>query len=609
MEHRGPDARGIHVGDGVGLAAQRLRVVDLRTGDQPIYNEDRSVVVVLNGEIYNHPELRDRLERNGHRFATRTDTEVIVHLYEEEGPACVRSLHGMFAFAVWDAPRRRLLLARDRVGKKPLVYSQRGGALSFASEINALRQDREVSSEIDPQAIDCYLAYHYVPAPLTAFRAIRKLPPASTLVFEGGEARVERYWSLRFDGPAPADDPHELAERARAELQAAVRRRMVADVPLGALLSGGVDSSAVVAAMARESSRPVKTFTIGFPSARFDERPHARRVAQLFGTDHHEVVVEPRAAETIPTLVRQFGEPFGDSSALPSFHLAALARGQVTVALNGDGGDEAFAGYPRYRLHAALDRAESLPRRLRDLAGAIGARLPSGRNVDGTTARLRRLALGLATDPLSRYVRSVSYELDRDALYRPAFRSALDASATRDVIAGPWARSGARDVVNRMLDVDIDTYLPGDLLVKMDIATMAHSLEARSPFLDHALLEFAAAIPGERKLPALRMKAVLRDALRGELPDDLLDRPKRGFEVPVAEWFRGELRGLLEETLLDPAARVHAYLEPAGVAALVSRHLDGAQDNSAKLWALMILELWLQEVADAAPATVQVRRP
>ncbi len=372
LEHRGPDSRGVHVEPGVGLGIQRLRVIDLDTGDQPIFNEDRSVAVVLNGEIYNYRELRAQLRRRGHRFATAGDTEVIAHLYEERGPDCVRELHGMFGVAIWDARERRLTVARDRVGKKPLFYALRGGTLTFASELNALMQDPQIPRELDYEALDAYLSYQYVPAPLSVYRAVRKLPAASVLVFADGHARIERYWRLDYRRKLAAADEREYDEQLREELRRAVRMRMRSDVPLGAFLSGGIDSSAVLAAMAETSSQPVKTFSIGFSSDRFNELPRARLVAERFGTEHHELVVEPDAVELLPRIVEQYGEPFGDSSALPSFYLAELAARHVTVALNGDGGDESFAGYSHYAANLLLARLDAIPPAVARPARALG---------------------------------------------------------------------------------------------------------------------------------------------------------------------------------------------------------------------------------------------
>src|SRR5215207_9159943 len=398
LEHRGPDSRGIHVDVGVGLGIQRLRVIDLATGDQPIFNEDRSVAVVLNGEIYNYRELRKDLERGGHVFATRSDTEVIAHLYEEAGPRLVEYLHGMFALAVWDGTRRRLLLARDRVGKKPLYYAEHDGGLTFASELAALLENRRIPRDVDHQALDAYLAYRWVPAPMTAFRAIRKLPPACTLVVDGGRAAIERYWRLDFGRKRPVGDVREIHEELREQIRAATRRRMIADVPLGAFLSGGVDSSAIVAAMAEASPEPVRTFSIGFANDNFNELPAARLVAERFGTEHHEHVVSPDALEIIPRIVRHYGEPFADDSAIPSFYVAQMARGHVTVALNGDGGDESFGGYTRYVANLAAGLLERVPRRLRAAAGAAGSRIPESGTIDSWPSRLRRLVETLPLD-------------------------------------------------------------------------------------------------------------------------------------------------------------------------------------------------------------------
>ena len=396
LEHRGPDSRGLFVGEGSGLGIQRLRVVDLVTGDQPIYNEDRSVVVVLNGEIYNFAELRAQLRSAGHRLATKGDTEVIVHLYEEYGVDCVRHLHGMFAFALWDRKRRRLLLARDRIGKKPLFYAvPDGGGLAFASELRALLEDGSIPREVDPRAVDRFLAYGYVPAPMSIFKAVRKLPPAHTLVLEDGAVTLSRYWRLDFSRKMKVSDPRELHEPIRDAIRKATRRRMVADVSVGAFLSGGIDSSAVVAAMAESSSGAVKTFSIGFDRDGFNELPYARRVAEQFGTDHHEFMVRPDAIELVPRIVRQYGEPFADASAIPCFYLAEMTRQQVTVALNGDGGDESFAGYTRYTANRLAGRLDRVPASLKRLAASAASQL-NGREVTSVASKARRLLRGPA---------------------------------------------------------------------------------------------------------------------------------------------------------------------------------------------------------------------
>jgi asparagine synthase (glutamine-hydrolysing) len=601
MEHRGPDAHGIHADEFATIGIQRLRVIDLHTGDQPIYNEDRSIAVVLNGEIYNFPELREGLARRGHRLQTHGDTEVIVHLYEEHGARCVEHLRGMFAFALWDAPRRRLLLARDRVGKKPLFYCCRGSTLSFASELNALTEDDSVPRDIDPAAIDLFLAYQYIPAPWSAFRAVRKLPPASTLTFDDGEVRVSRYWRLDFRDKPDVRDRHALGAELLERMREAVRIRMVADVPLGAFLSGGIDSSTVVALMAEASAAPIRTFSIGFASDRFNELPRARLVAERFGTEHREFVVEPDAVEIAPRVVRQYGEPFADSSAIPSFYLSELARRHVTVALNGDGGDESFGGYQRYVSQDLIRRTDRIPAAARRIAGRIATLVPPGASVDSPLTRIRRIGGLIAVDGPDRYTRYMTREngLPLDELYAPDYRRSIGDSHVDAVIADPWNRSSAEGLVDRLLDVDVATYLPGDLLVKIDIATMAHSLEARSPLLDHKLMEFAAALPARLKVRGGEKKVILRDAMRDLLPAEILDGPKRGFQVPMAEWLRGPLRPMLADLLLDQTARSRGVFRTPVVEQLIQRHTAGAADYSRGLWTLLAFELWHRQLPTA----------
>jgi asparagine synthase (glutamine-hydrolysing) len=600
LAHRGPDARGIHVDDGVGLGIQRLRVIDLVNGDQPIFNEDHSIAVVLNGEIYNYRDLRSRLEARGHRFASDGDTEVIVHLYEEDGPDFVRSLHGMFGLAIWDTRRRQLVLARDRVGKKPLFYSERGGCLSFASELNALMQDPDIPRDIDHGALNAYLAHQYVPAPLSTFRAVRKLPPASVLVFRDGRSRISRYWRLDYRRKLALPDTHSYDELIRDQLRKAVRRRMVADVPIGAFLSGGVDSSAVVAAMAEMSSGPVKTFSIGFPEDRFNELPRARLVAQLFATDHQDLVVKPNAVELLPKIVEHYGEPFGDSSAVPSFYLSQMTRRHVTVALNGDGGDENFAGYSHYAANLLLERLDFLPRSVRRALGTGGKLIPRSGRIDSTLSRARRLAATIALTPAQRFAayRSHLDGLEARELYTDEYRELVDGSHAHDSIDAAWEESLSNDLLDRMLDVDINTYLSGQLLTKIDIASMAYSLEARSPLLDHELMEFCASLPFELKLSGGERKIGFRRALRGWIPDEILDGPKQGFVLPLSNWFRGELREYAREILLDPAAVGRGYFQPKRIAKLLDRHASGIEDNSRGIWTLLVFELWHRRFVD-----------
>ena len=594
LEHRGPDSRGLHVEGQVGLGIQRLRVIDLQTGDQPIYNEDGSLVVVLNGEIYNFRELRRDLLRRGHRLATEGDTEVIVHLYEEMGPRCVEALHGMFAFGLWDQNERRLVLARDRVGKKPLYYADRPDALSFASELTALMEDAEIPRDPDPAALDAYLAFRWVPAPASAFAAARKLRAATYMVLDETGVRTERYWRLDFSAKRRFANAAERNEEIRGHIRRAVGRRMIADVPLGAFLSGGVDSSTVVAAMAEQSSEPVRTFSIGFTHDEYNELPQARLVAERFATEHHEYVVEPDAVGILPRIIRHYGEPFADPSAIPSFYVAEMARREVTVALNGDGGDETFAGYRRYAANRLLARADHAPAAARRLLQRAGALLPASGRIESPVNRVRRALSVLGAAPDERYAAYMTQlnGLDRDQLYAPEYRRTLPESAVLEVIRAPWQESTATEIVDRMLDVDTQTYLTDDLLAKIDIATMAHSLEGRSPLLDHEFMEFAASLPPTDKLSGRSYKVALKEAVRGWVPDEILDAPKRGFRLPIHDWLRSDLRNYARDVLLDPAAIERGHFNHTYVERLLDEHAHNQADHSQGIWTLLMYELW-----------------
>jgi asparagine synthase (glutamine-hydrolysing) len=578
MEHRGPDSRGLYADEEVALGVQRLAIIDLESGDQPIYNEDGSVVVVLNGEIYNFEELREELARAGHRFSTRSDTEVIVHLYEELGDACVDRLRGMFAFALWDRARRRLLLARDRVGKKPLFYSHRDGSLYFASEPRALLASGEVPADADYQAIDAFLHYMVVPCPWSGFAAIRKLPPAHTLTWRGGEPTIRRYWRLSYQDRYADAAEAEVCELIREALLEATRLRLRSDVPVGAMLSGGIDSSAVLAAMARQTTGPVRTFSIGFDVDEFDETASAREVARMYGTDHHEVMLDSEAAELLPRLVWHYGEPYADSSALATFALAELAGERVKVALNGDGGDENFAGYRRYLRFASSNGEERGIAPYQEYAG----------------------------------LRASAYfdETARAELYEPEFLRSLGARPWLSVMEEPYLASDAGPVLERLLDVDVQTYLPDDLLVKMDVATMAHSLEARSPLLDPAMMELAASLPLRMKLDGGTTKRIFKQAVREWLPGSILDRQKMGFRIPFGEWLRGSLRRLPGDVLLDPRTLERGMFREQRLREVVAEHLDGTRDHAYRIWTLLQLELWFRTYIDGetaeAPLTLSV---
>lgn len=615
LVHRGPDDEGYHLCPqaesgsesrsrdtkaSVGLGMRRLSIIDLATGRQPIHNEDQSVWVVLNGEIYNYPELRVELEAKGHRFYTQTDTEAIVHAYEEYGCEVPEHLRGMFAFALWDANQQRLLLARDRAGKKPLLYSIVGDKLVFASEFQAILRHPDVSREINPEALNQYLSFMCVPAPMTAFAKIRKLEPGHLLIWERGTAETRRYWSLDFSKKLQIDE-QEAGARAIELLRDAVRVRLMSDVPLGAFLSGGIDSSAVVALMSELSSERVRTFSIGFEEQDFSEIEHARRIAKRFGTEHHEFVVRPDALDVLPTLVRHYGEPYADSSAIPTFYLSKMTRDHVTVALTGDGGDETFAGYERYSAMRIAEHYNRLPRALRDhlLKPAIAA-LPDARASRSTYGRARRL-LGIMGRPRGeRYLTLVS-GFDDNSKVELCTAQFLDLSAQGSALKymQTWfSGNGESDIVDRLMMADTGNYLPNDLLVKVDIASMAVSLEARAPFLDQHVMEFAASLPPSLKLRGLTTKYLLKRALRGLLPDEILSRRKMGFGVPIGHWFRRELKGFLSDSVLSARALRRGYFKPEVVRHLVEQHIGGRRDHAPQLWTLLMLELWHREFVD-----------
>ncbi|HXG05456.1 MAG TPA: asparagine synthase (glutamine-hydrolyzing) [Candidatus Binatia bacterium] len=606
MRHRGPDADGFHLGAGVGFGHRRLSIVDVAGGDQPIYGEDRRTVVVLNGEIYNFRDLREELIARGHVFATRTDTEVIVHAYEEYGPACVERLAGMFAFALWDDARRRLLLARDRLGKKPLYYHAReGDRLLFASELKALLEDPSVKRAPDLLALADYFAFGAVAGPRTAVEGVAQVPPAHYLVWEGGRARLTEYWQVPLAAPAPRPEADTLAAFDEALCQA-VRARLISDVPLGAFLSGGVDSSAVVEAMARLSDRPVVTTAVGFAEQRYSELPYARLVARALGTDHREVLVEPRAAEILPRLAWHLDEPFADSSALPTYYVARAARERVTVALSGDGGDEVFAGYQRrYGLNRWERRARGwLPAGFRrTVIGALGRHYPKADWLP-RPLRARYVLQNLAVSFERAYFNDLCLFRDdeRARLLASDFQRAVAGHDPFDVVRVHFDRTRGLDPLARLLYVDLKTWLPNDILVKVDRMSMANSLEVRSPFLDHRLVEFAATVPSDLKYRGRTSKYLVKRHLEHRVPAAAVHRPKQGFEIPVSEWLRGPLRGLAEDLLLSPRALGRGYVRPEAVRGLWRRHLARVGDHGAQLWALVMLELWHRHFVDDAPA-------
>ena len=598
LRHRGPDDGGVWVDGGVGLGSRRLAVIDLSDrAHQPLANEDGTIRVVFNGEIYNFRELRAELEGKGHRFRSDSDTEVIVHLYEEAGAECVRRLDGMFAFALWDAPRRQLLLARDRLGQKPLFYHQRNDTFVFASEPKALLADSAVPAEPDPEAIHHFLTYGYVPGPWSAFRHLRKLPPAHYLVVGDGRTETTRYWSLAYR-PKRRGSEAELAAELDELLGRAVERRLVSDVPLGAMLSGGLDSSAVVALMRRSATGPIKTFSIGFEHPEYDELRHARQVATTLGTDHHELVVTPDAAELLPRLAYHYDEPFADSSALPSWCLSEMTRRSVTVALSGDGGDESFLGYDRYAAALAADRLGVVPLALRRLMAGAARRLPAA-GAKTTVTRARRFGSGLALGAARRYGRWLAMTLDEQKreLYTPEFASRWGAVDSLGLLETRWREADATGI-EKLVATDVEMYLPDDLLVKMDIASMAHSLEVRSPFLDHHVVEFAASLPVAMKLRRGRPKYLLTRVMEGMLPPTILRRRKMGFGVPIDHWLRHSLKEMSHDLLLSDTAIGRGYFERATIERYLSDHVARRANHHMRIWGLMMLELWHQTFID-----------
>jgi len=604
IRHRGPDDEGYFVEGGVGLGMRRLSIIDVAAGHQPIANEDGTVVVVFNGEIYNFAALRLTLESRGHRFSTKSDTECLVHLYEDEGDDFVRHLRGMFAFALWDRKRERLLLGRDRVGKKPLFYRLTPDGIAFASEMKALVQDRTFVREVDPLALHDYLTLQYVPAPQSILKGVRKLSPAHVLTWQSGKVDEKRYWRLSYADKSGLDETAVVEELSERIIEA-VGIRLVGERPIGAFLSGGVDSSVVVAAMAQQSSGAVKTFSIGFDDARFDERSYARLVADRFGTEHHEFVVTPSAAALLPTLAWHYDEPFADASAIPTYYVARLTSEHVTVALNGDGGDESFGGYDRYVANAYASRLP-IPPVLRRLARLAGHRLPLRGDARSASRRASSALAYLGVEPSDRYAHMMSYfrRDEKSLLYTDDMRAATAERDTYDILTNASSSCDSDGIVDRMLCTDVETYLPGDLLVKVDIATMANSLEARSPFLDHTLMEFAASLPAQMKVSGRVGKRVLKSVARQWLPADVIDRPKMGFGVPIARWLREDLRELVHDSLTDETARARGYFEPKTVKALIASH-EAGNNESTRLWALLQFELWhrlfIDSAATAAP--------
>jgi len=600
ISHRGPDDQGTFVDDRAAIGMRRLSIIDVAGGHQPMSGCDPAITIVFNGEIYNHRDLQRDLESRGHNLKTHSDTETILHLYEEFGAPCVNRLRGMFAFAIWNARTRELFIARDRVGKKPLYYTiTRDGVLIFGSELKSLREHPEFHPEINLEALDAYLSFGYVPDPLTIFRNVHKLAPGHHLTFNSGHAQVEQYWDFPYQDSQidPFQSEEECLDELRALLDEAVRIRLESEVPLGAFLSGGVDSSTVVALMLRHATQPVKTFSIGFHEDSYNELKYARVAAQKFGTDHHEFIVTPDICAIVDDLVWHFDEPFADSSAIPTYMVSKLAREYVTVALSGDGGDEVFAGYTRYALDRKRSGFANLPRVVRE-----GLMQPLGRNLPHR-AWGKNFVHNVALDPIDRYIEDISAftRLNKRSLYTRDFRAQLNGSEPAAQFREIAKRSRRGDPLDPLLYLDSKTYLPGDILTKVDRMTMAVSLESRAPLLDQKLIEFVCTrIPASMKMKGLGTKHIFKRAVRDLVPAEILDRPKQGFGIPIDQWINRELRERVRGTLTESRTMNRGYVEPQYVNLLLDEHERGRRDHATELWTLFMLELWHRKFVDDA---------
>lgn len=604
LVHRGPDDEGYYVSGNLGLAMRRLSIIDLSTGNQPMSNEDGAVRLVFNGEIYNFQILRDELAAKGHVFRTRSDTEVIAHLYEEHGTGFVKKLRGMFAIALWDSKRNRLVLARDRMGKKPLFYTVNGSFIAFASELRSLLTLKGVPREVDLRAVDAYLTLQYVPSPLSIFKGIRKLEPASILVLENGKITAEKYWDLPLDAEKLDHAPlAEIKGRLYNELLEATKIRMISDVPLGAFLSGGIDSSIVVALMAKSSAQPVKTFSIGFKEAEFSELQYARQVAEMYGTKHTEFIVEAHMADVLEKLAWHYGEPYSDSSALPSYFVSRETRKAVTVALNGDGGDEDFGGYLRYLALKLEAYWRMVPLSIRKTVFSINHLLPKQAPFGLFWRAEKLMKASMLQNQAMRYLSTVAIfgPSETPGLFSREFENRLgkDVGYGERYITDLFAIPAGQDLINKFIYVDFRSYLPECLMTKMDVASMAASLETRSPFLDHKVVEFAYTLPGSIKLKGINgTKWILKETFKDMLPKSIYRRGKQGFGIPLGPWFRGELRDYWAGACLSQKALSRGYFNKEHLFRLWDEHQRGNRDHGYRLWALLMLELWHKQYAD-----------
>ncbi|MBN1480455.1 asparagine synthase (glutamine-hydrolyzing) [candidate division KSB1 bacterium] len=593
MKHRGPDDEGQYIFENVGLGMRRLSIIDLSTGHQPIYNEDRSMAIVFNGEIYNHQSIRQELQSKGHHFTTKTDTEAIIHAYEEWGVDCVHKLNGMFGFAIWDSRKHRLFMARDRIGIKPLYYYRDEQQLVFASELKSIVQLPSVPKEIEPKALDTFLTFEYIPSPFSIFKNVHKVPAGHWLLYQDGEIKIHQYWCLQYRRSTA--DVLALEQQLQDILEDAVKIRLMSDVPLGAFLSGGLDSSSVVAMMSRHSSEPVKSFSIGFDESTYNELPYARAIAEKYHTDHFEEIIRPDATSLTEKILWMLDEPFGDFSVFPTFLVSEMARKNVTVVLSGDGGDELLAGYDTYIAQRLAAKYETLPAFLRKatIEPIINA-LPPTEKKKGFINRAKRFIEGARLPAHLQHVRWMIFlqRAEKELLYSYDFRNSLNGYDAFGFIEEHFAQATSDDPLDQQEYVDIKTYLVDDILVKVDRMSMAHSLEARVPFLDHRFVEFAATIPSNFRLHGKRTKYILKSALRDELPLTILERGKEGFSIPIKNWIKSELKPMMMSALSEQNIKEKGFFDPSCVRRLVDEHLKGQENHSHRLWALIVFHMW-----------------
>ncbi|MBU1487680.1 asparagine synthase (glutamine-hydrolyzing) [bacterium] len=604
LSHRGPDDEGYYkweVGSGkweVGLGHRRLSIIDLETGKQPIHNEDKTIWIVFNGEIYNYLELRDELERKRHRFYTNSDTEVIVHLYEEFGQDCVRKLNGMFAFVLWDQTKERLLLVRDRLGIKPLHYAEVDGGLVFASEIKALLKHPAIKREIDLLSLSKYLTFEYVPAPNTIFKGIRKLLPGHLLIWEKGRIATKQYWKLSFSTEHGARSTEQIIERLLELLKASVKRQLISDVPLGAFLSGGIDSSSIAAFMSELVPGQVKTFSIGFEDSSFDESVYAAKVARHLGCDHHQEILSPKKAlDLVPKIADILDEPFGDASIIPTYLLSEFTRKHVKVSLSGDGGDELFAGYPTYQAHRIAELYLRLPQFIQRGVAGLAKRLPVSTANISLDFKAKRFISGIGFEPAIRnYIWLGSFAPEeKENLFLSEVNEKLNQEDPFQEVREQLKGCDATNLLEKMLCLDMRFYLADNMLVKIDRASMANSLEGRVPFLDHTLVEFVTSLPANLKLRGLTTKYILKKAMKKRLPKGIANRPKKGFGIPVARWIKGELKELVLDMVNPTKIKREGFFCPQYIDRLLADHFKGRKDNRKLIWTLLVFELWHQK--------------